>query len=126
MEVAELRWIAGGGGLRSGRDLGDAVRMVEAVSRRNKGAGARSPSRQGHLWWRRRAADLVSSQICGFGEVGLSGHGRLLTLPWSFGSLFRSRRAADAIVFPSAGRGGEGVEEDGATVFLVRVFQGLF
>jgi hypothetical protein len=68
----------------------------------------------------------ISSQIRGFGEVGLSGHGRLSTLPWSFGSLFGSRRAADAIVFPPAGRGGEGVEEDGTTVFLVRVIYGLF
>jgi hypothetical protein len=45
---------------------------------------------------------------------------------WSFGSLFGSRRAADAIVFPSAGRGGEGVEEDGSTVFLVKVIYSLF
>jgi hypothetical protein len=126
MEAAELRWIAGGGGLGSARDPGDAVGMVEAASRRNKGAGARSPSRQGHLWRRRRAASLVSSQICGFGEVGLSGHDRLSTLPWRFGSLFESRRAADAIVFLSAGRGGEGVEEDGTTVFLVMVIYGLF
>jgi hypothetical protein len=81
MEAAELRWIAGGGGLGSARDPGDAVGMVEAASRRNKGAGARSPSRQGHLWRRRRAAGLVSSQICGFGEVSLSGHCRLSTLP---------------------------------------------
>jgi hypothetical protein len=72
MEAAELRWITGGGGLRSARDLRDAVGMVEAASRQNKGAGARSPSRQGHLWRRRRAASLVFSQICGFGEVGLS------------------------------------------------------
>jgi hypothetical protein len=126
MEAAELCWTAGGGGLGSARDPGDIVKMVEVASRRNKGAGARSPSRQGHLWWRRRAAGLVSSQICGFGEVGLSGHGRLSTLPWSFGSLFRSRKAAHAIVSPSAGRGGEGVEEDGTTVFLVRVIYGLF
>jgi hypothetical protein len=68
----------------------------------------------------------VSSQICKFGEGGLSGRDRLATLPWSFGSLFGSRRAADAIVFPSAGYGGEGVEEDGNTVFLVRVDYGLF
>ena len=41
--------------------------------------------------------------------------------------LFRSsRRAAVAIVFPSAGRGGEGVEGDGTTAFLVRVGYGLF
>ena len=96
--------------------------MVEAMSRQNKGAGARSPSRRGHLWRRRRAAGLVSSQICGSGEGGLSGHGRLSTLPWSFGS----RRVGDTTVFPSAGRGGEGVEEDGTTAFLVRVVYGLF
>jgi hypothetical protein len=126
MEAAKLRWITGDGGLISTRDLGDAVGMVEAVSRQNKGARARSPSRQGHLWRRRRAAGLVSSQICRFGEVGLSEHDRLLTLPWSFESLFGIRRAANAIVFPSAGRGGEGVEEDGTTVFLVRVIYGLF
>jgi hypothetical protein len=40
--------------------------------------------------------------------------------------LFGCRRAADAIVFSSAGRGGEGVEEDGTTVFLVRVIYGIF
>jgi hypothetical protein len=51
MEATELRWIAGGGGLRSARDQGDAFGMVEAASHRNK--GARSPSWQGHLWWRR-------------------------------------------------------------------------
>ena len=126
MEAAGLRRIFGGGELRSARDAGDVVRMVEAASRRNKGAGARSPSRQGHLWRRRRAAGLVSSQICGFGEGGLSGRGRFSTLSWSLGSLFGSRRAADAIVFPSAGRGGEGVEGDGTTAFLVRVVYGLF
>jgi hypothetical protein len=122
MEAAELCWIVGGGGLRSARDPGDVGGMVEAASHRNKGAGARSPSRQGHLWRRQRAASLVTSQICGFGEVGPSGHGRLSTLPWSFGS----RRVVDAIVFPSASCGGEGVEEDGTTVFLVRVIYGLF
>jgi hypothetical protein len=40
--------------------------------------------------------------------------------------MFESRRAADAIVLPSAGCGGEGVDEDGTTVFLVRVVYGLF
>jgi hypothetical protein len=69
---------------------------------------------------------MVSSQICGFGEFDLSERGRLSTLPWSFGSLFGSRRAADAIVFPSVGHGGKGVEEDGTTFFLVRVIYGLF
>jgi hypothetical protein len=117
---------AGGEGLISARVSRDVVGMAEAAACQNKGAGARSPSRQGHLWWRRRAAGLVSSQICRFGEGGLSGRGRLSTLPWSFGSLFGSRRAADAIVFPSAGRGGEGVEENGTTVFLIRVDYGLF
>jgi hypothetical protein len=39
MEAAELRWIACGGGLRSAGDPRDAVGMVEAASRRNKGAG---------------------------------------------------------------------------------------
>jgi hypothetical protein len=90
MEAAELCWIIGGGGLRSGRNPGDAIGMVEAASRRNKGAGARSPSRQGHLWRRQRAAGLVSSQICEFGEVGLSRHGHLSTLPWSFESVQES------------------------------------
>jgi hypothetical protein len=45
-----------------------------------------------------------------------------LTLPWSFGS----RRALAAVVFPSAGRGGEGVEGDGTIAFLVRVFRVFF
>jgi hypothetical protein len=40
---------------------------------------------------------------------------------WSLWSLFRSRRSADAVVFPSAGRGGGGKEGDGTTDFLVRV-----
>ena len=96
--------------------------MVETASRQNKGARARSPSRQGHVWRRRRAAGLVSSQIGGSGEGGLSGHGRLSTLPWSFGS----RRAVVSVVFPSAGRGGEGVKGDGTIAFLVRVVYGLF
>lgn len=78
------------------------------------------------MWRRRRAAGLVSSQICGSGEDGFSGRSRLSTLPCSFWSLFRSRRAADAIVFPSAGRGGEGVEGDGTTAFHFRVVCGLF
>jgi hypothetical protein len=39
--------------LRMARVSGDVVGMVEAASRRNKGAGAQSPSRQGHLWRRR-------------------------------------------------------------------------
>jgi hypothetical protein len=39
--------------LRLARVSGDVVGMVEAASRQNKGAGARSPSRQGHLWRRR-------------------------------------------------------------------------
>jgi hypothetical protein len=95
--------------------------MVEATSRRNKDAGARSPSRQGHLWRRRRAAGLVSSQICGSGEGGFPGHGRISILPWSLRSLFWSRRSADAVAFSSAGRGGEGEEGDGTTVFLFRV-----
>jgi hypothetical protein len=90
-------------------------------SRRNKGAGARSPSQRGHLWRIRRAAGLVSSQICESGESGLSGRGRLSTLSWSLWSLFRSQRSADAIVFPSAGRGGEGAKGDDTTIFLVRV-----
>jgi hypothetical protein len=47
--------------------------------------------------------------------------GRLSTLPWSLWSLFRSRRSADVVVFPSAGRGGEGEEGDGTIVFLFRV-----
>jgi hypothetical protein len=64
---------------------------------------------------------LVSSQIYGSGKGGLSGRGHLSTLPWSLWSLFRSRRSADAVVFPSAGRGGEGEEGDGTTVFFVRV-----
>jgi hypothetical protein len=44
---------AGGEGLIPARVLGDVVGMAEAASRKNKGAGARSPSRQGHLWRRR-------------------------------------------------------------------------
>jgi hypothetical protein len=36
-------------------------------------------------------------------------------------SLFRSQRSVDVVVFPSAGRRGEGEEGDGTTVFLVRV-----
>jgi hypothetical protein len=89
--------------LRMARVLGDVVGMVEAASRRNKGVEARSPS-----------------QIYGSGEGGFSRCGRLPTWAWSSGSLFGCRRTADAVVFPSVGRGGEGVEEDGATVFLVR------
>ena len=65
-------------------------------------------------WFPLRSVDL--------GEGGFSGHGRFSTLPWSFGS----RRAGDTTVFPSAGRGGEGAEEDGTTAFLVRVVYGLF
>jgi hypothetical protein len=64
--------------------------------------------------------------MCGSGEGGFSRCGRLSTGPWTSGSLFRCRRAADAVVFPLAGHGGEGVEEDGTTVFLVRVYYGLF
>jgi hypothetical protein len=123
--VVDLR-SASGEGLISARVLGDIIGMAEAASRQNKGARAQSPSQQGHLWWYRLAAGLVSSRICEFGEGGLSGCGRLLTLSWSFGSLFGSQRAADAIVFPSADRGGEGVEGDGTTAFLVRVVYGLF
>jgi hypothetical protein len=104
------------------RVSGDAVEMVEAASRQNKGAGARSPSRQGHVWRCRRAAGLVSSQIDGSGEGGLSGQGRLSTLPWSFGS----RRAVVRAFFPSAGRGGEGGEGDDTIAFLVRVFRVVF
>jgi hypothetical protein len=122
MEAVVLRWIAGGEGLTLARVSGDVVGMAETASRRNKGAGARSPSRQGHLWPRWRAAGLVSSQIGGSGEGGLSGHGRFSTLPWSFGS----RRALAAVVFPSAGRGGEGVEGDGTIAFPVRVFRVFF
>jgi hypothetical protein len=40
--------------------------------------------------------------------------------------MFRCRRVADVVVFPSAGHGGEGVEGDGTTIFLVRVVCGLF
>lgn len=45
METADLHWTAGGGGLSSARGSGDVVGMVEAASRQNKGARARSPSR---------------------------------------------------------------------------------
>jgi hypothetical protein len=122
--AADLR-SPGGEGLISARVSRDVIGMEEAASRQNKGAEARSPSRQGHLWlW--RAVGLVSSQIYGFGEGGLSERGRLSTLPWSFGSLFGSRRAADAIVFPLAGHGGEGVEGDATTAFLFRVAYCLF
>jgi hypothetical protein len=125
LPTADLR-SADGEGLISAKVSGDVVGMAEAASRQNKGAGARSPSWQGHLWRRRRTVGLVSSQICGFGEGDLSGRGHLSTLSWIFGSLFGSRRAVVAIVFPSADCGGEGVEEDGTTVFLVRVDYGLF
>ena len=57
---------------------GGVVMMVDAMSRQNKGAGARSPSRQGHLWWRRRAASLVSSLIYGSGEGGVTPRDRAL------------------------------------------------
>jgi hypothetical protein len=46
--------------------------------------------------------------------------------PWSFWSLFRCRRATDVVAFPLAGCGGKGVEEDGTTIFFVRVVYGLF
>jgi hypothetical protein len=69
----------------------------------------------------RPLASLVSSQIGGSGDGGFSGHGRLSTLRWSLWSLFRSQRSADAIVFPSAGRGGKREEGDGTTIFLFRV-----
>jgi hypothetical protein len=95
--------------------------MVELALRQNTGAGVRSPSRRGHLWRRRRAAGKVSSQICGSGEGGFPGCGRLPTLPWSLCSLSRSRRNADDVVFPLADHGGEGEEGDGTTVFLFRV-----
>jgi hypothetical protein len=99
--------------------------MVGTASRQNKRVEVRTPSRQGHLWRRRRAAGLVSSHICGSGESGFSRRDRLSTWPWSFWSLFGCRRA-DVVVFPSGGRGGEGVEGDGATALLVRVVCGLF
>jgi hypothetical protein len=100
--------------------------MVGAASRQNKRVRVGSPSRQGHLWRRRRAAGLVSSQICGSGEGGFSRRNHLLMWPWSFWSLFGCRRAADAVAFPLVGRGGKGVEGDGTTVFLVRVVYGRF
>jgi hypothetical protein len=50
MEAVALRWTTGGEGLTLARVSGDIVGMAEMASRRNKGVGARSPSRQGHLW----------------------------------------------------------------------------
>jgi hypothetical protein len=120
----------GGGPSPAAPSSGSAWILVEfrgmSSLRQNKRAGARSPSRQGHLWRHRRAAGLVSCQICGSGEGGFSKHDRPSTWPWIFWSLFGCRRAADAVAFPSADRGGEGVEGDGTTVFLVRVVYGLF
>jgi hypothetical protein len=57
--------------------------MVETASHRNKGAGARSLYRRVHLWWRRRAAGLVSSQIHGSGEGGFLGRSRSLCGGWA-------------------------------------------
>jgi hypothetical protein len=68
--------MGGAGGLRRilrlVRVSGDIVGMVEAASHRNKGTRARSPSRQGHLWLRRRVAGMFSSQICEAGEGSFS------------------------------------------------------
>jgi hypothetical protein len=69
---------------------------------------------------------VVSAQICGSGEGGFSRRDRPSTWLWSLWSPFGCRRAADAVAFPSADRGGEGVEGDGTTVFLVRVVCCLF
>jgi hypothetical protein len=59
------------------------------------------------------------------GRGGLPGCGRSLTSPWGLWSLCWSRRSADDVVFPLAGRGGEGEKGDGTTALLFRVMCAL-
>jgi hypothetical protein len=100
--------------------------MVEAASRRNKRAGARSPSWQGHLWWRRRTDGQVSSQICGSGEGWSPRVWSIFDLAVGFvESVLESEESADDVVFPLAGRGGEGEKGDGTTALLFRVMCAL-